>query len=152
MSIPATGLPWSEVRGALWFACLTLCALALVLSSAHARDAIERSPYGPVVVDVFERLYVSDVPCELALDPDTRCFVIAPGTVAGVAEALESIVLEYGGALARSEWRSANGVHHVALSLSDDLWGVLELWFTEIDGQAVHGRVLFVARARNGSP
>jgi len=130
------------------------CVLLLValLGAAHARDAIERSPYAPLVDDLLARLYATTVACDLALDPATRCFTIVPGTVAAVAEALEHVMLEYGGSIVRSEWRSGNGVHHVELRLSDDLWGSLELWLTEPDGQVVAGRVMHQPKRRNGAP
>lgn len=132
-------------------AALVLIAAA-ALGGAAARDAIERSPYGPVVDDLLARLHATTVACDLALDPSARCFTIVPGTVAGVAEALESVMHEYGGSIVRSAWRSANGVHHVEVRLSDDLWGSLELWLTEPDGQIVAGRVLHQPRRRNGAP
>lgn len=126
--------------------------LAASLGTATARDAIERSPYGPLAHDLLERLHAKPVDCDLTLDPATRCFVIVPGTVAAVAEALERVTDEYGGSVLRSEWRSANGVHHVELRLSDDLWGALELWLTEPDGQIVAGRLLHQPKRRNGAP
>ena len=122
------------------------------LGTVAARDAIERSPYGPLAYDLLERLHATAVDCDLSLDPATRCFVIVPGTVAAVAEALERVVEEYGGSVLRSEWRSGNGVHHVELRLSDDLWGALELWLTEPDGQIVAGRLLHQPKRRNGAP
>jgi hypothetical protein len=132
-------------------AALVLLIVAL-LGAADARDAIERSPYGPVVDDLLVRLHATTVACDLALDPAARCFTIAPGTVAAVAEALEHVMLEYGGSIVRSEWRSANGVHHVEVRLSDDLWGSLELWLTEPDGQVVAGRLMHQPKRRNGGP
>lgn len=132
---------------------LTTAVLILTaLSAVTARDAIERSPYGPLAYDMLQRLYATPVDCDVALDPATRCFVIVPGTVASVAEAIERLTAEYGGSLQRSEWRSANGVHHVELRLSDDLWGALELWLTEPDGQIVAGRLLHQPKRRNGAP
>jgi len=130
---------------------VALVAVALSFS-ATARDAIDRSPYGPVVADMLERLYASEVPCELTLAPDTRCIIVRPGTVAIVAEALEAVLEEYAGTLLRSEWRSANGVYHVEVRLADELWGVLELWLTEPTGQVVSGRLQYVAKSRNGDP
>lgn len=131
---------------------LAVVALAWLATFAQARDVIERSPYGPVLEALLERLYASEYACPVALDPDTRCFSIAPGTVAGTAESLSVIVAEFGGALALSEWTSANGVYHVEVRLSDDLWGALGLWLTESDGQVVNGRVLLLPRPRNGAP
>lgn len=127
-------------------------ALALSAGAAGARDVIDRSPYGPVVADVLDRLHAIEVVCELTLDPDTRCIVVLPGTVAAVAETLEAVLDAYAGTLVRSEWRSANGVYHVEVRLTDDLWGALQLWLTEPDGQAVHGRLLYVPKPRNGAP
>lgn len=131
--------------------CCLAAALTWSMSVAQARDVIERSPYGPLLETVLERLHASEYDCELALDPDTRCFVIVPGTVAAAAETLEAIAADFGGALALSPWTSANGVYHVEIRLGDDLWGVLGLWLTESDGQVVNGRVLLVPRPRNGA-
>ncbi len=132
---------------------LALAAFVLVAwSPGIARNDIDRSPYGPVAADLLERLHASEVACDLTLDPGTRCFIIVPGTVAAVAEALEGVMIEYGGSLMRSAWRSANGVHHVEIRLSDDLWGALELWLTEPDGQNVAGRLLYLPKRRNGMP
>ncbi len=147
MSIPTASHASARTNVA---ACLLLI-IALV-GAVHARDAIERSPYAPLVDDLLERLHATTVPCDLTLDPATRCFTIVPGTVAAVAEALEHVMLEYGGSIVRSEWRSANGVHHVEVRLSDDLWGSLELWLTEPDGQVVAGRVMHQPKRRNGAP
>lgn len=124
-------------------------ALALALAGAvGAHNEIERSPYGSVARDLLAHVHARQVPCELSLDPGTMCFVIEPGTVATVAEALERLMTEYGGALSRSEWRSANGVHHVEVRLSDDLWGALELWLTEPAGQTVAGRLSYLPKRR----
>ncbi len=132
---------------------LVLAAFVLVAwSPGVARNDIDRSPYGPVAADLLERLHASGVACDLTLDPGMRCFTIVPGTVAAVAEALEGVMIEYGGSLMRSAWRSANGVHHVEIRLSDDLWGALELWLTEPDGQNVAGRLLYLPKRRNGMP
>jgi hypothetical protein len=147
VSIP-TASPTS-VRTAI--AALALLVVVL-FGTVAARDAIERSPYGPVVDDVLARLYATTVACDVTLDPAARCFTITPGTVAAVAEALEHVLLEYGGSIVLSEWRSANGVHHVEVRLSDDLWGSLELWLTEPDGQVVAGRVMHQPKRRNGGP
>ena len=152
MPIAAPTVPTPSLAGRIAHGVALACVLAVGLSHAVARDVIERSPYGAVVEQVFEQLYADQVPCAVALDPDTRCFVIAPATVATIAESLESLVDGFGGALTRSEWRSANGVYHVELMLTDGLWGVLELWLTEVDVGTVHGRVLAVPRSRNGTP
>lgn len=147
MSIPTASPASARTLAA---ACLLL--IVALLGAVHARDAIERSPYAPLVDDLLERLHATTVACDLTLDPLTRCFTIVPGTVAAVAEALEHVMLEYGGSIVRSEWRSANGVHHVEVRLSDDLWGSLELWLTEPDGQVVAGRVMHQPKRRNGAP
>ena len=147
MSIPTASR--SRVRTSCAAVVLLIAAL---LGAADARDAIERSPYGPVVEHLLVRMHATTVACDLTLDPATRCFTIVPGTVAAVAEALEHVMNEYGGSIVRSEWRSANGVHHVEVRLSDDLWGSLELWLTEPDGQVVAGRVMHQPKRRNGAP
>ncbi len=126
--------------------------LFVLLGLALTRDDLARSPYGPVASDMLERLHALEAPCEMAIDPGMRCFTIVPGTVAGAAEVLESALTEYGGTLTRSAWRSANGVHHVVVWLLDDVWGALELWLTEPDGQMVAGRLLYVPKRRNGAP
>ena len=132
---------------------VAVAAIILIAWSVGvARNDIDRSPYGPVAADLLERLHASELACDLTLDPGTRCFTIVPGTVAAVAEALEGVMVEYGGSLVRSAWRSANGVHHVEIRLSDDLWGALELWLTEPDGQNVAGRLLYLPKRRNGTP
>jgi hypothetical protein len=127
-----------------------LLGLAFACGTAAGRTDLERSPYGPVAIDLLGRLHAAERACELTLDPATRCFTIAPGSVAAAAEALEQLMAEYGGTLLRSAWRSANGVHHVELRLSDDLWGALEVWLTEPDAQNVAGRLLYVPKRRNG--
>lgn len=147
MSIPTTS-PASVRTCVAAFVVL----IVVVFGAAVARDAIERSPYGPVVEDLLVQLHATTIACDLTLDPATRCFTIVPGTVAAVAEALERVMFEYGGSIVRSEWRSANGVHHVEVRLSDDLWGSLELWLTEPDGQVVAGRVMHQPKRRNGGP
>jgi len=132
---------------------VAVAAFVLVAWSVGvARNDIDRSPYGPVAADLLARLHASELACDLTLEPGMRCFTIVPGTVAAVAEALEGVMIEYGGSLVRSAWRSANGVHHVEIRLSDDLWGALELWLTEPDGQNVAGRLLYLPKRRNGMP
>ena len=132
----------------LWWSCVLVLALGAT-GVVWAHNDIERSPYGSVARDLFAQLHALEVACDLTLDPGTMCFTIDPGTVAAVAEALEDLVTDYGGALSRSEWRSANGVHHVELRLSDDLWGSLEMWLTEPAGQAVAGRLLYLPKRRS---
>ncbi len=131
-----------------WWAWVLVLVLGAT-GAAGAHNDIERSPYGSVARALLEQLHALEVPCDLTLDPGTMCFTIDPGTVAAVAEVLEDLVSEHGGALSRSEWRSANGVHHVELRLSDDLWGALEMWLTEPAGQAVAGRLLYLPKRRS---
>ena len=131
-----------------WWAWVMLLVLGTT-GAAGAHDEIARSPYGLVARDLLAHVHALEMPCDLTLDPGTRCFTIEPGTVAAVAEALEDLVTVYGGALARSEWRSANGVHHVELRLSDDLWGALEMWLTEPGGQVVAGRLWYLPKRRS---
>jgi hypothetical protein len=130
---------------------LALLPIAM-LGIAVTRDDLARSPYGPVASDILERLHALEATCDMAIDPGTRCFTIAPGTVAHAAEMLEGALVEYGGTLTRSPWRSANGVYYVAVWLLDDVWGALELWLTEPDGQTVAGRIMYVPKRRNGLP
>lgn len=131
-----------------WWAWALVVALGAT-GAVGAHNDIERSPYGSVARDLLAQLHALEVPCDLTLDPGTMCFAIDPATVAAAAEALEDLVSDYGGALSRSEWRSANGVHHVELRLSDDLWGALEMWLTEPAGQVVAGRLLYLPKRRS---
>ncbi len=134
------------------FALVLAILAALAWGPGLARDDLDRSPYGPVAHELLTRLHATELPCDIALDPSTRCFTIAPGTVAAVAELLENVLIEYGGTLTRSAWRSANGVHHVGFWLHDDVWGALELWLTEPDGRNVAGRLSYLPKRRNGAP
>ncbi len=152
MSVPRLHFGCRERRERWTWCAVALLSLSLIAPIALGRHEIERSPYLALVEHLLEALHAVEVPCELALDHTTLCFEIVPGTVAAVAEGLEHSIDEYGGVLLRSDWRSANGVHHVELRFSDDLWGALEMWLTEPNGQLVAGRLMYLPKRRNGAP
>ncbi|CAN5757570.1 hypothetical protein BH23DEI1_BH23DEI1_04090 [soil metagenome] len=130
-------------RTVVWWSCL-------VSGVAFAQGDIDRSPFAPVVQHLIDEVHAGIVPCDLVVDRATLCFTLAPGSVALVAEGLEAMLLEYGGALVRTSWRSANGVHHVELLLDDDLWGALEVWLSEPGDRTVSGLLKYVTRRRSG--
>jgi hypothetical protein len=131
------------------FAALVLC---LAFGGAVALGDIDRSAFAPIVEHLIAHVHAEIVPCDVVVDRATVCFRLTPGSVALVAEGVEAILAEHEGALIRSAWRSANGVHHVELLLDDELWGVLELWLSEPGDRSVAGLLKYVVRRRGNGP
>jgi hypothetical protein len=128
-----------------------LCIIVLVgLSSAHALGELERSPFAPFIGEFIIVVHGVVAPCDVVVDRAKLCFSALPGSVATVAQELESIIDSYGGALMRSPWRSMNGVHRVDLTFEDDLWGALQLWLSEPGDGSVKGMLTYVTHRRTG--
>lgn len=116
-----------------------------------AQGDVDRSPFAPIVDHFLDQVHADVVPCDVVVDAATVCFGLAPGSAALVAAGIEAMLEEYDGALVRSAWRSANGVHHVELLLEDDLWGALEVWLSESSDRSVAGLLKYVVRRRGGA-
>jgi hypothetical protein len=141
-------MPSRTLRAAL----VSMLATLSLWSSAWAGAELERSPFKSVAAELLERLHAQVVPCDVALDPSATCFVVTPATVASIAEVIEALLEESAGALERTAWRSANGVHRLELVFPDEVWGALELWFSEPGEAVVAGMLGYVTRRRGDGP
>lgn len=124
-------------------ALVLLCAPVLAL----ALGDLSGTPYSTVVGELLEHLHAVQVPCT-AMDGGVLCFEVEPAQVAGLAEAIETFLVERQATLRRDDWQSANGVHTVTLILRDDPWGGLRLWLSEPGPVRVEGRMEYLARRR----
>lgn len=129
---------------------LVACCITLVLVGALGAPvrAIGAAPFRALVDGLLERFHASTQPCEAAIAPAIVCFVVQPGQVASLAEALEELIEEHDGAVVRGPWSSANGAHRVVLMLADPTWGGVELWLAERPGRRVEGRLEHLPKRR----
>lgn len=109
-------------------------------TSWAAAWSLAGTPYGGVVDALLRRFHAEERACGVTQLPAEACFVVAPGRAAQLAEVVEAFLAEHAGAMVRGDWSSANGAHHVAISLPDAGWGALELWLIEVPGDRIEGR------------
>src|SRR5690606_10844369 len=83
----------------------------LALTSAHAKDSLMASPYGPVLIDLLAAFQAVETPCPSASVQHDLCFDATPAGATQLAEALSEVVGGYATAgLGVGDWRAANGV------------------------------------------
>ena len=128
--------------------CLTgavvLAMLLSPLSTAHAKDNILASAYGPVVMDILFAFFAIEVPCLGAIDTSDVCFTVEPTTAGALAETIVEVVDGYTSAgLQSGTWRSANGVWAVELRFGEGAYGFIEVYLTETKRAEVHGKVVY---------
>ena len=122
--------------------------LAALVASWAGAWSLGGTPFAAIVDDLLRRFHAQEQVCQVALAPAQMCFVVEPGRVAQLAEALEAFLAQGPDAMVRGSWSSANGAHRVAITLTDASWGALELWLTELPDHRVEGRFQHLPKRR----
>ncbi len=125
---------------------LLLCTACVLAPLASARDNIEVTPFGPILVDLLKAFHAKGVPCEgVATQSAEVCFESQAVGASYLAERLQELIASYEAiGLSNGDWRSANGVWTVSLKLPNSSYGQLEVYLAEAPGNLVKGVVRLV--------